>query len=112
MNKEIGEDFFVSLSAGANHMNREYNSTFGTLPALELPDLYNLSNLQTGATPTLGNTDRNQRINSVYGFGQIAFRNFAFIDFTARNDWASILPTENNSFFYPSVSASLVISIC
>lgn len=110
MNKEFGDDFSVSLSAGANHMNREYNSTSGSLPALELPDLYNLSNLQTGATPILNNTDRNERINSVYGYGQIGFKNFAFIDFTARNDWASILPSDNNSFFYPSVSASLVIS--
>jgi TonB-linked SusC/RagA family outer membrane protein len=110
MNKDFGDDFFVSLSAGANHMNRGYNSTFGSLPALELPNLYNLSNLQTGATPTLGNTDRNQQINSVYGYGQFAYKNFAFIDFTVRNDWASILPTDNNSFFYPSVAASLVLS--
>ena len=110
MNKDITEDFFLSLSAGANHMNREYNSTFGNLPALELPNLYNLSNLQTGATPVLNNTDRNQRINSVYGYGQIGFRNYAFIDFTLRNDWASILPSDNNSFFYPSVSGSLVLS--
>ncbi len=33
-----------------------------------------------------------------------------FLDFTGRNDWASILPVKNNSFFYPSVSASFVLS--
>lgn len=110
INKDINEDFSFSLNLGANQMKREYNSTFGSLPALELPNLYNLSNLQTGATATLNNTDRNQDIHSIYGYGQIAFKNFFFIDFTARNDWASILPVENNSFFYPSVSASLVLT--
>lgn len=110
INKDINEDFSFSLNLGANQMKREYNGTSGFLPALELPNLYNLSNLQTGATPTLGNNDNNQEINSVYGYGQIAFKNFLFIDFTARNDWASILPIDNNSFFYPSVSGSLVLT--
>ncbi len=33
-----------------------------------------------------------------------------FLDLTARNDWSSTLPAGNNSYFYPSVSASAVIS--
>ena len=110
MNKDINEDFTVGLNLGANHMNREYNGTFGQAPGLELPDLYTLSNLKTGFTAVLTSTERNQRINSIYGYGQLAYRNMIFLDFTGRNDWASILPTKNNSFFYPSVSASFVLS--
>ncbi|WP_289044680.1 SusC/RagA family TonB-linked outer membrane protein [uncultured Olleya sp.] len=109
-NDQINEDFAFSLNLGANQMERKYNSTFGNLPALELPNLYNLSNLQTGATAVLANTERNQEISSVYGYGQVSFKNFLFLDFTARNDWASILPSANNSFFYPSVSGSIVLS--
>ncbi|MBC9797635.1 SusC/RagA family TonB-linked outer membrane protein [Sinomicrobium weinanense] len=110
MEKDISEDISISFNVGGNHMNRKYHSTFGSLPALELPDLYNLSNLQTGATATVNNTNRNQKINSLYGYGQIAYKNFFFIDFTGRNDWASILPKKNNSFFYPSISTSIVLS--
>lgn len=110
LEKEITEDILFSFNVGGNHMNRQYSSTFGSLPALELPDLYNLSNLQTGATATVNNTKRDQKINSLYGYGQIAYKNFFFIDFTGRNDWASILPKKNNSFFYPSVSTSIVLS--
>ncbi len=109
-NKEFSENFTASLNLGANQMIRKYNATSGSLPALELPDLYNLSNLATGSTATLSNTEREQEIHSVYAYGQIDYKNFAFIDFTARNDWASILPVDNNSFFYPSISASLVIT--
>lgn len=110
INKDINEDFSFSFNAGANQMKRNYNSTNGFLPALELPNLYNLSNLQTGATATVGNYKSSQEINSVYAYGQIAYKNFFFIDFTGRNDWASILPVQNNSFFYPSVSGSLVLT--
>jgi outer membrane receptor protein involved in Fe transport len=42
--------------------------------------------------------------------GQVSFRNYAFLDLTARNDWSSTLPTGNNSYFYPSASLSLIVS--
>ncbi len=109
-NKELTEDFSLSLNFGGNHMRRRYNSVSGFLPNLELPNLYNLSNLKTGSTFTGRNFESNLAINSFYGFGQIAYKNFAFLDFTARNDWSSILPIKNNSFFYPSVTGSLVLS--
>src|SRR5690606_23982035 len=38
------------------------------------------------------------------------FKNFLYLDVTARNDWSSTLPEENNSYFYPSVSTSFVFS--
>ncbi len=109
-NKDITEDISFGLNIGGNQMSREYNATNGRLPGLELPNLYTLSNLLTGSTATVTSTDRNQKINSLYGYGQIGYKNMIFLDFTGRNDWASILPVKNNSFFYPSVSASFVLS--
>jgi len=53
---------------------------------------------------------QSKKINSLYGFGQIGFKNMLFVDVTARNDWSSLLPTDNNSFFYPSVTLSAVLS--
>ncbi|HEX8546422.1 MAG TPA: TonB-dependent receptor, partial [Cytophagaceae bacterium] len=32
------------------------------------------------------------------------------LDITGRNDWSSTLPKENNSFFYPSVNTSFIVS--
>ncbi|WP_053991439.1 SusC/RagA family TonB-linked outer membrane protein [Mangrovimonas sp. TPBH4] len=119
INKDLGENFNFSLNLGANKMSQKNSLTSGYLPALELPNLYTLSNLQTGATagtnvsPTGAQylfPQSSQEISSLYGYGQIGFGNFVFIDFTARNDWASILPVENNSFFYPSVSGSIVLT--
>ena len=108
--ENITEDIGFSISLGGNHMNRERNTTSGFLPGLQLPNLYTLGNLQTGATATTGSFDQNERINSLYGFGQLSYKDFFFIDFTARNDWASVLPVENNSFFYPSISGTFIFS--
>ena len=33
-----------------------------------------------------------------------------FLNLTGRNDWSSTLPIDNNSYFYPSVSLSFVIT--
>ena len=109
-NRNITEDFGLSLSFGGNHMNRIFSRTSGSLPNLELPDLYNLSNLQTGSTANVSNYRSNQQINSFYGYGQFSYKDMFFLDFTGRNDWSSILPTANNSFFYPSITGSVLLS--
>ena len=109
-NKNFTEDFGFSLSVGGNHMNRTYDRLSGSLPQLELPNLYNLSNLQTGSTANISNYHSDQQINSFYGYGQFSYKDMFFVDFTGRNDWSSILPVANNSFFYPSVTASVVLS--
>ena len=109
-NKDFTEDFGFSLSFGGNHMHRTYDRVYGELPGLELPNLYNLSNLQTGSTAVLGNYHSDQQINSLYAYGQFSYKDMFFLDFTARNDWSSILPVVNNSFLYPSVTGSALLS--
>ena len=108
--KDFTEDFGFSLSFGGNHMHRTYDRVYGELPGLELPNLYNLSNLQTGATAELENLHTYEQINSLYAFGQFSYKDMFFLDFTARNDWSSILPIANNSFLYPSVTGSALLS--
>ena len=109
-NKNFSEDFGFSFSLGGNHMNRTYDRLSGSLPGLELPDLYSLSNLKTGSTANISNYHSDQQINSFYGYGQFSYKDMFFLDFTGRNDWSSILPVANSSFFYPSIQGSVVLS--
>jgi hypothetical protein len=51
-----------------------------------------------------------KQVNSLYGAVNFAYENFAYIDFTLRNDWSSALSKENRSYIYPSVSGSFVFS--
>jgi TonB-linked SusC/RagA family outer membrane protein len=110
INRAITDDIGFALNLGTNNLIRKYRTTSIFLPNLELPNLYNVSNLQTGSTAALGGVLREQKISSVYAFGQFSFKEMIFVDFTARNDWSSILPVKNNSFFYPSVAGSVLLS--
>jgi len=108
--KSLTSDIDFNFNLGGNRMYRKYNNTFGEVAQLELPGVYNLGNLKSGATRVNTNRLEESKTNSLYGFGQVAFRNAIFLDFSGRNDWASVLPVENNSFFYPSVNLGVVIS--
>jgi TonB-linked SusC/RagA family outer membrane protein len=107
--KQLNTDFFISVSAGANRMNQLTKGTSQKTESLVIPQLFNISNAKAGTVQN--NSGRyTKRINSVYGMGQVSFRNYAFLDLTARNDWSSTLPVSNNSYFYPSASLSLIVS--
>ena len=49
INKNLTEDIGFGINFGGNSMSREYRSTYANLPALELPNLYTLTNLQSGS---------------------------------------------------------------
>src|SRR5690606_37836200 len=49
---------------------------------------------------------------SLAGYGEfvLGYRDYAFLTLTGRNDWVSTLSPENNSYFYPGISASFIAS--
>ena len=51
-----------------------------------------------------------KEIQSLYAFANVGYKNFLFLDVTARNDWSSTLPAANRSYFYPSVSLSYLLT--
>jgi TonB-linked SusC/RagA family outer membrane protein len=106
----FSEDVKFNLNFGSNNLKRIITLNSGFAPALQLPFLYNLSNLRTGAIAQQFNNYEEQRINSLLGFGDISFKDAIFLNFTARNDWSSVLPKQNNSFFYYSGTLSTVIT--
>jgi hypothetical protein len=50
------------------------------------------------------------KINSLFGTAELAFKNYLFLNLTGRNDWFSTLSPESNNYFYPSASVSYVFS--
>lgn len=49
-----------------------------------------------------------QNVLGLFGEATFDYDNFVYLTVSGRNDWVSNLPTENNSQFYPSVSASFL----
>ena len=52
----------------------------------------------------------NDLLLSVYASAQLAYANQVFLEIQARNDWSSILPPENNHYFYPGASLSWIFT--
>ena len=106
-NKDLNDDFSIGLNVGGNKM---YTITKGLASGSgKLPSEGNYF-LGYGTNITSTESISEEEVQSIYGFGQVAYKNMLFVDLTARNDWSSTLPEDNNSYFYPSVSVSGVLS--
>ncbi|GAB3689264.1 SusC/RagA family TonB-linked outer membrane protein [Spirosoma flavus] len=104
---KISDDISFSLNLGANHQRYSSRTTGNTGNEFIAPNLYVINNTLTNSY-VFGLTESS--INSVYGSGSIGYKDMAFIDFSARNDWSSTLSPKNNSFFYPAISGSLILT--
>ncbi|WP_421795905.1 SusC/RagA family TonB-linked outer membrane protein [Haliscomenobacter sp.] len=100
--------FNVTASIGGNAMRQTYDFAGMYADQLAQPGVYQISN---SLDPAVADPLKTKKaINSLYGSAQFSYAEKVFVDVTGRNDWSSTLPFENNSFFYPSVSASFLLS--
>jgi TonB-linked SusC/RagA family outer membrane protein len=104
----FGNAITFSATAGANAMSHEYKRVDGNVEGLVIPGVYKLSN--GVSTPLMTNVSANKKVHSVYGTASFSYKNRLFVDVTGRNDWSSTLPVQNNSFFYPSLNTSMILS--
>lgn len=111
-NNRISDKIGFDLSVGANRLQQSASSLQSQAVGLAQPGIFKLSN---AASPLeIFQNDSDKRINSVYGIAKFSYDDFLYVDVTGRNDWSSALATptssDNVSFFYPSVSASFLVS--
>lgn len=102
------DDISLVLSAGANRMDQSIKNSIIFGNGLTIPGIYTLGNIST--KPDARSSDQKRRTNSVYAFANLGYKDFVYLDLTARNDWSSTLPAANNSYFYPSASLSFLLS--
>ena len=107
-NEKFGENFGISLNAGSSTYQRTINNSFQSTDGLIVPNLYSLGNTQGPVQGTTFNMEK--VIRSVYGSLNIDIFKSTYLNFSARNDWSSTLPKDNNSYFYPAVSLSSILS--
>ncbi len=110
--KELYSDFNVNALLGTSI--RDYKNEGITLSgnrgALFQPNFFNASNLDfTKGAYNQAIYDRKQLQSLFYSF-EVAWKNAIFLSHTGRNDWASSLPKDKNSYFFPSVGLSAVVS--
>ncbi len=101
-------DFSYSVSLGGNRLDQRFNLSDVSAPELAVPGIYSLNNSKVAIQSFAFNSQK--RINSLYAFSNLGYKDFLFLDLSLRNDWSSTLPSDNNSYLYYSASSSLVFS--
>lgn len=99
----------LAFVGGGYRENADNNMNVSTYGDMLYPDWYSLNN--ESQWPSSGDRGKvrgmsrgSDLLYSVYGGATIAFDERYYVEITGRNDWASTLPAENNSYFYPGIS--------
>lgn len=98
----------LNATLGANRRYATYGSGSVQTDAITAPGIYNLAN--SAKSPTVNEYSERRQTNSLYGSGSFTAGGVWTVEVTGRNDWSSTLPKGNNSYFYPSVNTSLVLT--
>jgi len=100
----------VALSGtfGGNIRKEVLNSAAVSTQGIAAPGIYNVSNAAIALQNQQLETRR--QVNSVYGSASFTYNGWWTVEGTARNDWSSTLPQGGNSYFYPSVNTSILLS--
>lgn len=111
-NQNFAEHWRTDLAVGANSMTQVNHYDYNFANGLSVPGVYNLGN--SSSNIDVIQKDSRKRINSVLFTGQLSYKDFVYLNLTARNDWSSALTRSDgsghNSYFYPSISASVILS--
>ena len=97
----------TSLSVGGSRLDNKYEGLQSSGDDQVNPDLWVVNNFKE-IQSVQGISHK--RINSLYQFADIGWKNQVYLSFTTRNDWSSALSPANWSFFYYSSNLSWVLS--
>ena len=106
-NKKFG-NIELNVLVGHNLNQRSAKGLSASVNDLTIPGFFQLKN--SSETPLAGESYARRRLVGVYSSLDLAYKSVLFVTLTARNDWSSTLPVDNNSFFYPGINASLIFT--
>jgi len=103
------DDFNFGGLVGANYRENVIQTIFAeTSGGLVVPGLYTTKNTTVEKSPE--ETLRERNMKSVYGNFSVGYKNFAYLEASFRVDNTSTLPSDDNTYFYPAISGSLILS--
>jgi len=106
-NNRFGDKFDVAAFIGGN-IQRYNSKAFTNTGRIEVdPSLESIVNY---TNYELAHSHNRKQVNSIYGAVNLGYRDYAYLDFTVRNDMSSSLHRLNRSYTYPSVSGSFIFT--
>lgn len=107
-NKDLTEKLNLNAMFGGNLSTRTSESMGMRGEEFKIPTRAFFAN--TNIQESWDNPVATKKVNSLYGSIGLSYDNFVYLDITGRNDWSSTLASDNRSYFYPSVSLSLLLN--
>ena len=105
---KLKDIFTYTFNLGVNQRDYSYLRRWAGISSLILPDMKSIYNSEV--SPTSDEDRITTRTQSVFSFANFGYRDVVFLDLTYRGDWSSTLPANNNNYWYPSVSTSILYS--
>ena len=107
-NRRLSSWLDLNAVAGGNLRREYFNTNSQQTPGLLVVGIYNPGN--AAIAPTIDQTLQRRQVQGIYGSAAFTIKNWWTVEGTARNDWSSTLPVGANSYFYPSVNTSVVVT--
>lgn len=108
--KDINQDFSFHGLVGSNIRRTNLNSIrAATNGGLFVPRLYSLSN---SINPIAAPAEEYTRVgvDGIFASATFGYKRMLYLEATARQDKSTTLPSDDNTYFYPSVSGNFVFS--
>ncbi len=99
---------FEYLAGGTIFFNRDDNMNAATAGGISIPEFFSIKASVT--SPSINQTLYRKQVNSLFARLGVSWNKLLYLEATAREDWSSTLAKGNNSYFYPSIASSFVIS--
>ena len=106
-NQKFG-DLAANLTLGWNLNQRSYWQTGAYNEALDIAGWYAFNN--TTSYSVAQETRNKRRLIGLLGQLELNWKDWAFLNLSARNDYSSTLPSGNNSYFYGGINASVLLN--
>ena len=112
-NFNLTEDLTLKTILGGNSFTTQYNERRVRGDNLAVPGLYDLSNAGSiaggYASGAFANTFE-RRIYGIFGDFTFGYKNWLFLNASGRYDSTSTLNLDDNSYFYPAIGLSAVLT--
>ncbi|HRK52673.1 MAG TPA: SusC/RagA family TonB-linked outer membrane protein [Cyclobacteriaceae bacterium] len=103
----LSDKLEVSYIAGNNFYQWNQDNIIAKGTSFVLRDFLDISNT---IDQNIIKNDDGRILIGAYGGITLGYNHMLYLGFTGRNDWSSTLPSNNNSFFYPSVNLGFIAS--
>ena len=104
---DLSDDLDLTVLLGQNVRHEDYNRLYVRGDSLVLKNFDDVTNT---SDQVVVKRDIEELRYGFYSEVNLGYKNFLYLGITARNDWSSTLPVDNNSFFYPSVNLGFIFS--